>query len=94
MAKNSALLSAGIAAAVTAAAFLLNPSPEKHRDRIKARVAERSPLSGALGLGALKAFTSEYHTIGIASYTTFDDHVLSIGAFGVVVVMSPDTGNR
>lgn len=94
MARNSALLSAGVAAAVTAAAFVLNPSPDRHRARIQAAVAERSPLSGALGLGALKAYTSEYHSLGIASYTSFDQRVLSVGAFGVVFVMQPDSSRE
>lgn len=83
-------MSAVVAAAVTAAAFLLNPSPDKHHARIEAAIAERSPLSGALGLGALKAFTSEYHSLGVASYTTFDEHLLSLGAFGLVFVLQPD----
>ena len=93
MAK-AAVFSAVVASALTAAAFLLNPSPEQHRDKIKAAVAERSPLAGALGLGALKAFTSTYHPLGVASYTTVNDHVASIGAFGVVVVLEPSQGGK
>lgn len=71
-------------------AFVLNPSPERHRDKIKATIADRSPLAGALGLGSLAAFVSNYHSLGIASYTTAGDRTLSYGAFGMVFVN--DTG--
>ncbi|MDR3409916.1 MAG: hypothetical protein P4L87_03060 [Formivibrio sp.] len=71
---------------VVALAFLLNPSPEQHRAQIKKVIAERSPLAGMLGLGAMTAFTSNYHPLGVASYTTVNNHVVSIGAFGVVYV--------
>lgn len=78
-----------VAAAVTAAAFALNPSPEQHRAKIKESIAERSPLAGVLGIGVLTAFTSTYHPLGVASYTTVNDRTVSVGAFGVVVVLEP-----
>lgn len=87
MAK-AATVSAIIASALTAAAFLLNPSPEQHRDKIREVVADRSPIAGALGLGVLMAFTSTYHPLGVASYTTVNDRVVSVGAFGMVVVLA------
>lgn len=83
------ILTAIVAASATAATFLLNPSPERHRDRIRSAVEERSPLAGALGVGALQAFVSEYHSLGVASYTTVGDETLSIGALGVVFVLDP-----
>ena len=67
-------------------AFVLNPSPEKHRARIKESIGERSPLAGALGLGALAAFVSSYHSLGVASYTEVNGKTASIGAFGMVFV--------
>jgi hypothetical protein len=88
MAKAT-VVSAVTAAAVTAAAFVLNPSPEQHREKIKQSIAERSPLAGALGIGALTAFTSTYHPLGVASYTTVNDRTASIGAFGMVFVLQP-----
>ncbi|WP_127999566.1 hypothetical protein [Piscinibacter defluvii] len=88
---RTAVVSAVIAAALTAAAFVLNPSPERHRERIKEAVAERSPLAGALGLGALTAFTSTYHPLGVASYTTVNGRTVSVGAFGVVLVLQPES---
>lgn len=87
---RTAVVSAVIAAALTAAAFVLNPSPERHREKIKQAVAERSPLAGALGLGALTAFTSTYHPLGVASYTTVNGRTVSVGAFGVVLVLQPE----
>jgi hypothetical protein len=88
MSRNS-LISAAVGAAIAVAAFVLNPSPEKHRAEIRSAVAERSPLAGLLGIGALTAFTSTYHPLGVASYTTVNGHVVSIGAFGMVFVRQP-----
>jgi hypothetical protein len=88
MSKTS-LISAAVGAAVAAAAFILNPSPEDHRAEIRSAVAERSQLAGLLGIGALTAFASTYHPLGIASYTTVNGHVVSIGALGMVFVRQP-----
>jgi len=89
MAKAS-VVSALATAAVFVAAIALNPSAEKHRAKIKEATAERSPIAGALGLGALTAFVSTYHSWGVASYTTANDQVLSVGAFGMVFVREPE----
>ena len=86
---KATVVSAALAAAVTAAAFVLNPSPEQHRTKIREAIAERSPLAGALGIGALTAFTSTYHPLGVASYTTVNGRTVSVGAFGMVFVRSP-----
>lgn len=75
-----------VLAAIVLLAFLFNPSPERHRDKIREAVRERSPVAGALGLGALTALVSQYHTLGVASYTTAGDKTLSWGAFGLVFV--------
>lgn len=88
MSKNP-VLSIAIPAIVIALAFALNPSPEQHRAKIKAAVAERSPIAGALGLGALAAFASTYHPLGVASYTTVNDRTVSWGAFGMVFFIRP-----
>lgn len=74
------------AAVLLALAFLLNPSPEKHRAAIKETIAERSQLEKVLGVGQLTAFASKYHSLGAASYTTVNDKVVSIGAFGMVFI--------
>ncbi|MBI5720327.1 MAG: hypothetical protein HZC37_21845 [Burkholderiales bacterium] len=74
-------------AVAVAAAALLNPSPERHRARIKEVTAERSQLAALFRLGDLAAFVSNYHSLGVASYTTADGRVLSVGAFGIVVVL-------
>jgi hypothetical protein len=82
-----AYLSAIVMVTVLALAVLLNPSPERHRAKIKEITAERSPLAGALGVGSLKAFTSTYHSMGVASYTTAGERTLSVGLFGMVLVL-------
>lgn len=75
--------------AALVAAFALNPSAERHRSEVRDAVAERSPVAGLLGVGALTAFVSTYHPLGVASYTTVNDRVVSIGAFGIVYVRQP-----
>lgn len=73
-------------AAVAVLAVVTNPSPERHRTKLREAVAARSPIAGALGLGALTAFVSTYHPLGVASYTTVDQRVVTVGAFGLVWV--------
>lgn len=89
--SKAIVTTAAISVAITAAAFLLNPGPEQHRARIREAVAERRPLAGALGVGALTAFASDYHSFGIASYTELDGRKLSFGAFGYVHVLERDS---
>ena len=72
--------------ATLGAAFALNPSAERHRDAVRRSVADSSPIAGALGVGKLTAFVSTYRSLGVVSYTAIDDHVVSVGAFGVVHV--------
>jgi len=86
------VVSAVVALIVVGLAFALNPSPEKHREEIRKAVAERSPIAAVLGLGALTAFASTYHPLGVASYTTVNDRVVSVGAFGMVVFIEPPKG--
>lgn len=76
-----------IAVAIAIAlAFALNPSAEKHRDKIKTAIAERSQIERVLGIGQLTSFVSQYHSLGVASYTTVNEKVTSIGVFGMVFV--------
>jgi hypothetical protein len=84
---SKAITSALVTAALFVAAIALNPSAEKHREKIRQATADRHPVAGALGLGALKAFVSGYHSWGVASYTTANDRVMSVGAFGMVFVL-------
>ena len=74
------------AVVVVALAFALNPSPERHRLKIKEAIAERNPVARALGLGALAGIASSYHSLGVASYTKVGERTLSVGAFGIVFV--------
>jgi len=75
-----------VVVALVASAVLLNPSAERHRARIKQAIAERSQVQKVLGVGQLTAFASRYHSVGVGSYTTVNDKVTSVGAFGMVFV--------
>ncbi len=83
MSKPAALI---VVVAMVALAFVLNPSPDRHREKIKEAVAERSQLERLLGIGQLTSFASRYHSLGVASYTTVGDQLISVGAFGLVFV--------
>lgn len=75
-----------VAAITIVLAVALNPSPEKHREKIREAIAERSQLERVLGIGHLTSFASRYHSFGIGSYTTVNEKVTSVGAFGLVFV--------
>jgi len=76
-----------VTAGVIALAFALNPSPEKHREKIKQVIAERSQVERLLGIGHLTSFVSQYHSLGIGSYTTVNDKITSAGVLGMVFVL-------
>ncbi len=82
----------GAVGVLAAVAVATNPSAERHRARIKQAVAERSPVAGVLGVGALTAFVSTYHPLAVASYTTVNGEVVSIGAFAMVWVLQAAPG--
>ena len=73
--------------AVVALAALTNPSPDRHRDTLRDTIADRSPLAGALGVGAVTAFFSSYHSLGLASYTKVGERTVTVGVFGMVFVV-------
>lgn len=75
-----------VVAALLGVSVVLNPSAERHRAEIKHTIGERSPLASLLGVGALTAFTSTYHSLGVASYTEAGDRVVSYGFLGMVFV--------
>ena len=84
---NKLLTYAAVPAVVLLLALILNPSAERHRARIQEAMGERSPVARVLGLGALAAFASSYHSLGVASYTTAGDRTLSVGVLGMVFVL-------
>jgi hypothetical protein len=84
--KRSTTITVAVAAVLLLLAFVLNPSPERHRTKIREAVGQRSQIAKAVGVGALTAFASSYHSLGIASYTTVGDRTVSYGAFGLVFV--------
>jgi hypothetical protein len=83
MSKPATLI---VAVAAVILAFVLNPSADRHREKIKEAIAERSQLEKLLGIGQLTSFASRYHSLGVASYTMVNDKVTSVGAFGIVFV--------
>jgi len=83
MSKSATLI---IAVAAVILAVVLNPSADRHREKIKEAIAERSQLEKLLGIGHLTSFASRYHSLGVASYTTVNDKLTSVGAFGIVFV--------
>lgn len=87
---KSALASVVAAIALVGLAIAFNPSPEKHREKIREAIAERSPLAGILGIGSLTAFVSSYHSLGVASYTVVNDRTVTVGAFGMVVFVEQE----
>ena len=76
-----------IVAILAGIAVAMNPGPEAHREQIKAKLAERSPMARILLVGPITAFASNYSSIGVASYTKVQDRTVSIGAFGMVFVL-------
>ncbi len=85
---SKAVAVSAVAAAVLGLAFVSNPSPEKHRAEMKEAISQRSLLEGVLGIGSLTAFASTYRSLGVASYTTVNGHLVTIGAFGIVFLVS------
>lgn len=83
---SKSLISLLISAGLVGAAFATNPSADRHREKIKQAVAERSQLESVLGVGHIAAFASKYHSLGLASYTTVNDKLRSVGVLGLVFV--------
>ena len=59
---------------------------ERHREKIKEAIAERSQLERVLGIGHLTSFASRYQSFGLGSYTKVGDKLTSVGVFGMVFV--------
>lgn len=82
--SNSTII---IVAVLVVLAFALNPSAERHREKISTAVAERNPIAGLFGAGAITALASGYYSLGVASYTKANDRVVSVGFMGMVFVL-------
>ncbi len=89
--SKRALIWVIVLGALVAVAAATNPAPEAHRERIREVLAERSLLAKVLGISAMTAFASAYHPLIVASYTTVNGRVISVGAFGMVLVLEPKT---
>lgn len=84
--NRSSLITVVAVVAVLLLAMATNPSAERHRVKIRESMGERNPVARAVGVGALAAFASGYHSLGVASYTTVGNRIVSWGAFGLVFV--------
>jgi hypothetical protein len=76
-----------VAIVVIVLAVLLNPSADRHREKINTAVTERNPIAGMFGAGAITALASGYYSLGIASYTKANDRIVSVGFMGMVFVL-------
>jgi hypothetical protein len=84
---NKSKIAYGVAAVVLLGlALALNPSADRHRKAMREAVDGRSQLESALGLGQLTAFMSRYESLGVASYSTLNGEVVTVGALGMVFV--------
>jgi hypothetical protein len=70
---------------VVAVAIVANPDKSRHDEVIRNRVADNHPIASLIGAGRLTSMMAQYHSIGVASYTTLDNQVATVGAFGIVV---------
>lgn len=85
--KNMKTATALVVVAILLLAAALNPSADRHRQKITEAISERSELESFFGIGKLTAFASRYSSLGIASYTTVDGKLTSIGVMGMVFVL-------
>lgn len=84
--RKSLALWAGLAALVLLM-LLLNPSADRHRKAIQDDIDNASLFERTLGLGAVTAFMARYESLGIASYTTVNGKLASVGVLGLVIVI-------
>lgn len=91
---TSALKAVAVVGAILVTAIFLNPSADKHREQIKRSMAERNPLTEILGVGAFTAFVSDYHSLGVASYTSIRNETVSVGLLGMVFVLDSQQDSK
>lgn len=67
-------------------AALSNPGKARHDAAVREKVAAQSPVASLFGVGRLTTWVSQYHSLGVVSYTTLDGKLISVGAFGMISV--------
>lgn len=67
--------------------LLLNPSADRHRKAIQDNIDNASLFERTLGLGAVTAFMARHESLGLASYTTVNGKLASVGVLGLVFVI-------
>jgi hypothetical protein len=87
--SSSPILSIIVVLLVAILLAVTNPSAETHRKAIASEYKRERPVAGAVGLGAIGAAVSTYHSFVLGSYTTEGDEITSIGALGFVQVPEP-----
>lgn len=70
---------------LVALAVLSNPRKSRHDRAIQRDMKKSHPVASFFGAGSLASAMAEYHSIGVAFYTTLDDEIATVGAFGVVI---------
>ncbi|MEJ5989953.1 hypothetical protein WG902_08145 [Ramlibacter sp. PS3R-8] len=82
------LITFAVLAVVLLVAFATNPSPDRHRVKLREAAGDRNPLARVPGVGVMTELSTGYHSLGVASYTTVGNRIVSWGVFGVVFVKS------
>ena len=72
--------------AVLLAARLFDAISDPLLGRLSDHLFGRS-VRAVLGVGALAAFVSNYHSVGVASYTSIRGRTVSVGFMGMVFVL-------
>ncbi len=71
---------------------ILNPSIEQHRYAINNEVKKEHPLAGLLGAGKVIGSLAAYENYLFFSTTTIKGQAITIGALGMVWVLTPEAG--
>lgn len=90
MAKSSSNFSWLLIILILGAMVVLNPTAEKHKEKINAQVKGDKPLIGAIGGGKLLGALTQYNNYYLFSTTDIEGERISFGLLGIVVVEDID----
>lgn len=82
-------ISWGLTALILILAFVLNPSEEQHRAKIREAVEQQHPISKYFGLSQLAALDVRYQSFGFMSLTTRGGRNITLGMYGYVHLFNP-----
>ena len=88
MAKNELRLLTSLLSLLVVLAVLggTNPSRVAHQRTVQRWVATESPMAEALGLHRKVGYVADYASVGFASFTHVNRHLLTIGVLNRVYV--------